>query len=80
MTGAFLRPSPWADNLLDDVNAASPGRIGTAAWQLGVTLLTHLLTLGLALVSLFLLLRYKVSLTWLIADEAMVDFRGIAMQ
>ncbi len=75
-----LRNSPWAGSLLDGVNAASLGLMAAVTWQLGAASLTDPLTLGLALVSLFLLLRYKVSSTWLIAGGALVGFLSMALQ
>lgn len=75
-----LRNSPWAGSLLDGVNAASLGLMAAVAWQLGVASLTDALTLGLALVSLFLLLRYKVNSTWLIAGGALVGLVSMALQ
>ncbi len=72
-----LRNSPWAGSLLDGVNAASLGLMAAVTWQLGVASLTDPLTLGLALVSLFLLLRYKVSSTWLIAGGALVGLASM---
>ncbi len=67
-----LRNSAWAGSMLDGVNAASLGLMAAVTWQLGVASLTDALTLGLALLSLFLLLRYKVNSTWLIAGGALV--------
>ena len=75
-----LRNSPWAGSLLDGVNAASLGLMAAVTWQLGAASLTDPLTLGLALVSLILLLRYKVSSTWLIAGGALVGFLSMALQ
>ncbi|MFZ5909279.1 MAG: chromate efflux transporter [Chloroflexota bacterium] len=75
-----LRNSPWAGSMLDGVNAASLGLMAGVTWQLGVASLTDPLTLGLALVSLYLLLRYKVSSTWLIAGGALVGLVSMALQ
>jgi len=75
-----LRNSLWAGSLLDGVNAASLGLMAAVAWQLSVASLTDPLTLGLALISLFLLLRYKVSSTWLITGGALVGLLGMALQ
>jgi len=74
-----LRNSPWAGSMLDGVNAASLGLMAGVTWQLGVASLTDPLTLGLALVSLYLLLRYKVSSTWLIAGGAVIGLLGMTL-
>ncbi|MFZ5821312.1 MAG: chromate efflux transporter [Chloroflexota bacterium] len=74
-----LRNSPWAGSMLDGVNAASLGLMAGVTWQLGVASLTDPLTLGLALVSLYLLLRYKVSSTWLIAGGAVIGLLSRAL-
>jgi chromate transporter len=66
-----LRASPGFSALLDGVNAAALGSMAAVTWQIGRASLVDPLTVLIALVSLVLLLRYKVSSTWLIAGGAL---------
>jgi chromate transporter len=65
-----LRNSPWAGGALDGVNAAALGLMAAVTWQLGRASLVDPLTIGLAVVSAVLLLKFKVSSTWLILAGA----------
>jgi chromate transporter len=67
-----LRSSPWASGLLDGVNAASLGLMAAVTWQLGRASLVDPLTVGLALVSLGLLWRFRIPSTWLVLGGAVV--------
>lgn len=67
-----LRRSALASRLLDGVNVASLGLMAGVSLELGRTALVDLLTLAIAGLCLFLLLRYKVNATWLIAAGALV--------
>lgn len=67
-----LRSSPWASSLLDGVNVASLGLMAAVTWQLGRASLVDLRTIVLALVSLGLMIRYRVNPTWLIAGGALI--------
>lgn len=69
-----LRNSPWAGSLLDGVNASSLGLMAAVTFQLSSSSLTDLPTALIALVSLILLLRYKINSTWLIAGGALIGF------
>jgi chromate transporter len=71
-----LRSSTWASGLLDGVNVASLGLMAAVTWQLGRASLTDPLTLLVALVSLILLVRFKVNSTWLIAGGALLGLAG----
>ena len=66
-----LRASPGFSALLDGVNAAALGSMAAVTWQIGHSSLVDPLTVLIALVSLVLLLRFKVSSTWLIAGGAL---------
>ena len=66
-----LRASPGFSALLDGVNAAALGSMAAVTWQIGHSSLVDPLTVLIALASLFLLLRYKVNSTWLIAGGAL---------
>ncbi len=65
-----LRNSPWAGGALDGVNAAALGLMAAVTWQLGRASLVDPLTIGLAVVSAVLLLKFKVNSTWLILAGA----------
>lgn len=61
-----LRSSAWVSGFLDGVNVASLGLMAAVTWQLGRAALFGLPTVLLALLSLVLLVRFKVNSTWLI--------------
>jgi len=65
-----LRNSTWTSGLLDGVNVASLGLMAAVTWQLGRSSLIDILTIFIALVSLVLLIRFKVNSTWLIIGGA----------
>ena len=67
-----IRGSTWASGFLDGVNAAALGLMAAVAWQLGRASLVDVPTSLIALVSLGLLLRFKVSSTWLILGGALL--------
>jgi chromate transporter len=67
-----MRRSVWFGGLLDGVNAASLALMAAVTWQLGRESLTAPLTLIIFLVSLVLLIRFKVNSIWLIAGGAVL--------
>jgi chromate transporter len=67
-----LRRSPWTGGLLDGVIVASLGLMAAVTVQLGRTSLTDAVTIAVCLVSLFLMMRYKLNATWLIVGGAAV--------
>lgn len=67
-----IRSSPWVSGLLDGVNVAALGLMAAVTWQLGRASLVDPLTIVIALVSLALLLRFKVNSTWLILGGAVI--------
>jgi chromate transporter len=69
-----VRDSAWMSSLLDGVNASSLGLMAAVTVQLAASSLTDFYTAFLAIVSLILLLRYKINSTWLIAGGAMSGF------
>lgn len=69
-----MRNSAWVSGLLDGVNVASLGLMAVVTGQLGRASLVDPLTMILAAVSLFLLVRFKINATWLIAGGALVGF------
>lgn len=65
-----IRNSAWASKLLDGVNASALGLMAAVTVQLGISSLVDFYTIIIAILSLVLLLRYKVSSTWLITAGA----------
>ncbi|HEY3475174.1 MAG TPA: chromate efflux transporter, partial [Anaerolineales bacterium] len=69
-----IRDSAWAGSLLDGVNASALGLMGAVTVQLAASSLVDVFTVVAAIVSLVLLLRYKINSTWLIAAGAIAGF------
>jgi len=67
-----VRDSAWISGLLDGVNVAALALMAAVTWALGKASLVDTLTIAIALVSLGLLVRFKVNSTWLIAGGAIV--------
>jgi chromate transporter len=67
-----LRKSPLTGAFLDGVVAASLALMAVVSWHLGRAALIDLPTWGLAVVSAFLLFRYRLNSIWLIAGGAAV--------
>ena len=65
-----LRNSPWMIGFLDGVNVAALGLMLGVTVQLASTAMIDPITILIVLVSLFLLLRFKINTTWLIAAGA----------
>ena len=67
-----MRASPWVGALLDGVNMASLGLMAAVTVQLAGASLVDPLTIAIALLSLFCLLRFKLNPTWLILAGAIL--------
>ncbi|MES2463138.1 MAG: chromate efflux transporter [Armatimonadota bacterium] len=67
-----LRKSPLAGAFLDGVNVAALALMLAVTWQLGRTALVDWVTVVLAAVSAFLLIRFKVNSAWLILGAGAV--------
>jgi chromate transporter len=65
-----LRKSAWLSAFLDGVNAASFGLMAMVSFQLGKSALLDVWTALIALIALFLLLRFKVNSIWLVIAGA----------
>ena len=65
-----IRNSVWAGSLLDGVNASALGLMSAVTVQLARSSLTDFYTITLSVISLILLLRYKINSSWLIAGGA----------
>jgi chromate transporter len=67
-----LRRSQVAGAVLDGVNVASLALMAVVTWELGHAALLDALTVGLAVASALLLIRYRVNSAWLILGGALV--------
>ena len=67
-----MRRSPVAGAFLDGVNVASLALMAVVTWQLGRAALVDVWTVGLALLSAVLLIRYRVNSAWLVLGGAAV--------
>jgi len=65
-----LRRSPVAGAFLDGVNVASLALMAVVTWQLGRAALVDFSTVALALISGFVLIRFRVNSTWLVLGGA----------
>jgi chromate transporter len=75
-----LRRSQVASAVLDGVNVASLALMAVVTWQLGHAALIDALTVGLAVVSALLLIRYRINSAWLISGGAMVGLLVSALK
>lgn len=67
-----MRRSWVTSAFLDGVNVASLALMATVTWQLGRAALVDVWTVGLALASAVLLIRYRVNSAWLVLGGAVV--------
>jgi chromate transporter len=67
-----MRNSVWVGSFLDGINVASLSLMTAVTFQLGSASLIDLPTVLIALISLGVLLRFKVNPTWLIAGGAII--------
>lgn len=80
ITGPFvpqLRRSPLAAAVLDGINVAALAIIMVVAWQLGRSAVVDWVTLAVALMSAFLLIRYGVNSAWLVLAGAGVGMASV---
>ena len=75
-----MRNSAWFSSLLDGVNASALGLMGGVTWQLGRSSIVDPLTALIAIISLVLLVRFKVNSTWLIAGGALAGLLSAALR
>jgi chromate transporter len=69
-----LRQSPIANAFLDGINVASLALMLAVTIQLGAAALTDWLAVVLAVLSGFILLRYRINSAWLVLGGAVVGF------
>jgi chromate transporter len=74
-----LRRSPLAGAFLDGVNVAALALMLAVTWQLARAALVDAVTVGLAVVSAVLLVRYRVNSVWLIVGAALLGILASAM-
>jgi chromate transporter len=67
-----LRQSPVASGFLDGVNVASLALMAVVTWFLGRSALVDVWTIAFSMLSLFLLLRFRINSTWLVLGGAAV--------
>jgi chromate transporter len=73
----LIRRSAAAGAFLDGVNVASLALMAVVSYQLGRSAIVDWLTIGLAVASAVLLLRYRINSAWLVLGGALI---GIATQ
>ncbi|HET6460691.1 MAG TPA: chromate efflux transporter [Syntrophales bacterium] len=61
-----IRRSPWASAFLDGVNVGALGLMAGVTWQLGRTAIVDWPALALALMSAFVLFRFKINSCWIV--------------
>ncbi|MBW4583259.1 MAG: chromate transporter [Tildeniella nuda ZEHNDER 1965/U140] len=69
-----LRSSPWTSGFLDGVNAASLGLMAVVTYTLTREALVDWLTVGVALVSAIVVLRFKINSVWLVLAGGAIGF------
>jgi chromate transporter len=67
-----IRKSWWAGALLDGVNVSALGLMAAVTWQLGRTAVIDWVTIVLMILTLILVLRFKINSTWLILGGALI--------
>ena len=74
-----LRASPWTSALLDGVNAVAVALMAGVSYELAGAALVDVLTVAIALVTLFLLWRTRLNSAWFIAGGALVGLVRAAL-
>ena len=74
-----FRNSPWMIGFLDGVNVAALGLMLGVTIQLASTAIIDPITVVIVLVSLLLLLRFKINSTWLVAGGALIGLIHILL-
>jgi chromate transporter len=69
-----MRSSSLVSSLLDGVNIASLGLMGAVTFELAGASLVDPLTVLIALVSLILIIRFRINNTWLVVGGAILGF------
>jgi chromate transporter len=69
-----LRASPWTSAILDGINIVALALMAGVLLQLGQSALIDIWTWAIALLSLIILLRFKINSAWLILSAALIGF------
>jgi chromate transporter len=69
---SWLRARAWSAPLLDGLNIAALALMAGVTVQLGHAALVDIITVAIAVLALFILLRWKLNSAWLIAGGALV--------
>jgi chromate transporter len=75
-----LRQSPWFGALLDGVNVVSLALVVGVTIGLARVSLIDPLTIALAVLSLLVLLRFKINSTWLVLGGALIGFLAFSLR
>ena len=75
-----IRRSAWAGAFLDGVNVASLGLMTVVTWQLGRASLIDPLTMAIALVAWWLLVRFRWNSSWLILGGGIVGLLNLLVR
>ncbi len=67
-----LRRSAWAASFLDGVNVASLGLMAAVTWHLGRAAILDGITVGLGLIAVILVFRFRLNSAWLVLGGALV--------
>ena len=67
----MMRNSVWVSSFLDGINIASLSLMAAVTFELGIASLIDIQTILIALISLGLLLRFKINPTWLVVGGAL---------
>lgn len=67
-----IRRAPLAGAFLDGVNVAALALMAAVTWELGRAALVDPLTIGIALVSAVLIVRFKITSAWLLLAAALI--------
>lgn len=67
-----LRSSSWVSGLLDGVNVASWGLMAVVSYKLAISAVIDIPTAILAIISLFVVFKYKVNSAWLVLSGGII--------
>jgi chromate transporter len=74
-----IRNSLWAGSFLDGVNVASLGLMAGVTWLLGRGSFPDLITAAIGVISLVLLLKFKINSTWLILGGLLIGLAASSL-
>lgn len=71
-----IRKNPALAAFMDGVNIAAVALMATVLWDLGKAAMAGPQTVGIAILSAFLLIRYRTNATWLVLGGGLIGFLG----